>query len=384
MEAVVRLRGNQTPTQVKAYWLIPKGLVKLQYEEVSNTDFSSAAKRKRVLENALDNISSAHSSKTELSQKSVQPTEDEKQQFCRTLLNHNSKAVMLAAWKPFNSTFIPSSISLAKDLPEPLSTLRNDTLFGKSCEEIKEAAKRIKLTITQEEALVLETATRAQSKSQLWFKHRAGRITSSNMKRVCGAKIDNPSLSLIKEICYPNIKKFSTVAVQWGLKHENTARNLYTKHQVARHENFTVSTCGFHVSLDFPHIGASPDGMVECNCCGTGCIEIKCPYKLLKGGIMAHPCLTKDATHRPHLSHNHPFFYQVQTHLLVTQTSYCDFVLWVPGDLYIERITPDREVQNIIVNKAHSFFHSIILLELLCCFHSQRKGAEQENKENDK
>lgn len=38
---------------------------------------------------------------------------------------------------------------------------------------------------------------------------------------------------------------------------------------------------------------------------------------------------------------------------------HCDFVLWVPGDLYIERITPD-EVQNITVIKGHSFFHSVI------------------------
>ena len=120
-----------------------------------------------------------------------------------------------------------------------------------------------------------------------------------------------------------------------------------------------------------------------CNCCGTGCVKIKCPYNQLKGGIMAHPCLIKDANFGPHLHHNHPFFYQIQTHLLVTKTLYCDFVLWVPGDLYTERITPDREVQNIIVKKRTFIFHSVILLELLCCYHYQQKCTEQKNKEND-
>jgi len=28
----------------------------------------------------------------------------------------------------------------------------------------------------------------------------------------------------------------------------------------------------------YPFEGASPDGMVTCICCGTGVIEIKCPY----------------------------------------------------------------------------------------------------------
>ena len=35
---------------------------------------------------------------------------------------------------------------------------------------------------------------------------------------------------------------------------------------------------GFYVNLSFPHLGASPEGIVSCACCGEGLLEIKCPY----------------------------------------------------------------------------------------------------------
>ena len=29
---------------------------------------------------------------------------------------------------------------------------------------------------------------------------------------------------------------------------------------------------------EYPHIGASPDLIVECDCCGPSLVEIKCPF----------------------------------------------------------------------------------------------------------
>ena len=36
---------------------------------------------------------------------------------------------------------------------------------------------------------------------------------------------------------------------------------------------------GPHVNPDFPHPGASPDGIIECDCCRDSLIMIKCPFK---------------------------------------------------------------------------------------------------------
>ena len=38
-----------------------------------------------------------------------------------------------------------------------------------------------------------------------------------------------------------------------------------------------VSDTGLYINPDVPHLGAPPDGLVTCDCCGEGCLEIKCP-----------------------------------------------------------------------------------------------------------
>ena len=38
------------------------------------------------------------------------------------------------------------------------------------------------------------------------------------------------------------------------------------------------SAAGLVISDKLPFIGASPDGLIECECCLPGCIEIKSPY----------------------------------------------------------------------------------------------------------
>jgi len=39
-----------------------------------------------------------------------------------------------------------------------------------------------------------------------------------------------------------------------------------------------VSNSVLVINPQWPFIGACPDGIVECNCCGKGVLEIKCPY----------------------------------------------------------------------------------------------------------
>ena len=33
------------------------------------------------------------------------------------------------------------------------------------------------------------------------------------------------------------------------------------------------------MSTEYPFLGASPNALVECSCCGEGVLEIKCPFK---------------------------------------------------------------------------------------------------------
>ena len=44
------------------------------------------------------------------------------------------------------------------------------------------------------------------------------------------------------------------------------------------HSSFLVVDAGLFLSSTYPYLGASPDGIVSCSCCGGGCLESKCPY----------------------------------------------------------------------------------------------------------
>lgn len=44
------------------------------------------------------------------------------------------------------------------------------------------------------------------------------------------------------------------------------------------HGNFNCDLSGFVITREIQYIGALPDGFVQCDCCGKGCKEIKCPF----------------------------------------------------------------------------------------------------------
>ena len=64
----------------------------------------------------------------------------------------------------------------------------------------------------------------------------------------------------------------------------------------------------------FPHLGATPDGIVSCECCGKGLIEIKCPFSYKD----QHPCeitdpkfyMKCDEAGKLHLSHDHDYYFR--------------------------------------------------------------------------
>ena len=62
-------------------------------------------------------------------------------------------------------------------------------------------------------------------------------------------------------------------ALDWSKKKEDSARKEYLKKAEEMHVSFNCQSAG----LQYPHLGATPDGVIECECCGAGIIEIKCP-----------------------------------------------------------------------------------------------------------
>ena len=141
---------------------------------------------------------------------------------------------------------------------------------------------------------------------------------------------------------------FHSAATQWGCDHEDTARQQYVKLMSDTHDNFVLSDSGLILHPDMPFFGATPDGIVSCDCCGDGIVEIKCPFckrnaKLVDAADDGKFCLTRTTDGALELKHTHPYYYQVQMQIFVSQTDYCDFVVWTEDDIHLERIEPNEE-----------------------------------------
>ena len=88
----------------------------------------------------------------------------------------------------------------------------------------------------------------------------------------------------------------------------------------------TVALMSVHVQA---FLGASPDALIECNCCGQGCVEVKCSLCAQERSLeeaadaVASFCLDVLPTGK----RNHPYYFQVQLQMFASKRGYCDFVV---------------------------------------------------------
>ena len=231
---------------------------------------------------------------------------------------------------PLSDRYIPAVSK--PNFPWPLQDLYDKRNLQLGYLELLSVCENVTVVLTEEMAEAVEQDTRSQSSSTLWFTYRAGRITASRMKSVCSTNVANPAQSLVKVIAYPEAFKFTTKATMWGCKHEKLAREFYCNNAVKSHVNFSVEDVGLMLNPKWPYIGASPDGMVNCDCCGKGVLERKCPYCHKNEGIIEASndkkfCVSQREDGSYYLDHGHAYYYQVQTQIFVSKVHYCDFVV---------------------------------------------------------
>ena len=114
-------------------------------------------------------------------------------------------------------------------------------------------------------------------------------------------------------------------------------------------------------------MGATPDGMIHCDCCGDGVGEmpILCTRMCQPEGMCDSRFCLEDSNGKLQLKHSHAYYYQVQTQLLVSNREFADFVVWSEHDVHIERIEPDVELWELLKSKSRAFFYRAILPELV-------------------
>ena len=273
---------------------------------------------------------------------------------------------------------------IVRKLPMPLTDLMDekyvdmsDTDLAVVCADMFPGA----IKITEDEAEYLEESTKLQSQCLLWFKYRTGRITASKFAAVSRANLVNPPMSLVKQILNTTSFDSSRVpALHWGITNEPRACNAYLEKSSNEHDGLSFEPAGLFINTTFPHLGASPDGLVSCRCCGNGLIEIKCPYKhrdkhptaVIDNSFCLQPCHNGDII----LSRSHPYYIQIQGQLAVCKREYCDFVCWTSVGMHVERITRDQTCFDGIKPTLDILFFRDILLPQLKGTDTQQKNLK--------
>lgn len=275
------------------------------------------------------------------------------------------------------------------DLPVPLTEA-----YAKFCDsDAEESMIRVKaeevfceMAISREEAEAVERATRLQNDSSDWKNQRRGRITASSFHDILVKKDSTAPDKLIGRLLEynQNTDLGNIPAINWGRVNEANARQDYKERKQATHTNFTCTMSGLIINPSYPHLGASPDGLIDCSCCGEGLLEIKCPYSVRSD----HP---KDVIGKPGffmktggLSRTHRYYTQVQGQLAISNRNYCDFVVWTPKGLILERIYHNPNFWEKLVLKLTSFFIESLLPEIMTHNLKNKLLEESRDEELDK
>jgi len=97
---------------------------------------------------------------------------------------------------------------MKENLPIVLTELRDENAIQLNCSELLKQCQNTEISVTAEQANAVENATREQSNSKLWYRFRAGRITTSKMKTVCCTDPTLPAQSLSKVFVIQKVINF--------------------------------------------------------------------------------------------------------------------------------------------------------------------------------
>ena len=114
-------------------------------------------------------------------------------------------------------------------VPKPLTDLYNPEYLELLYPQLLDQCESVfhNYFFTADMATNIEKHTRGQSHSKLWFQQCAGQVTASKLKAAVCTDASQPSMSLIKSVCYPESNCFKSTATSWGCEHEKTALEAY-------------------------------------------------------------------------------------------------------------------------------------------------------------
>lgn len=135
--------------------------------------------------------------------------------FFTTLVDSSHRSAVASTDPAFRDLYVPSLRRCkGADLRRFYSHSAQKLNHHERLEECHEISDR--LEVNDEAVCSIESRTRGQHMTTQWFMYRAGRATASTLYDICHTRVDVPSMSLIKEICYPHENKVSSPAIKHG------------------------------------------------------------------------------------------------------------------------------------------------------------------------
>ena len=178
---------------------------------------------------------------------------------------------------------------------------------------------------------------------------------------------------------------FHSFTNRYGLKNEPIAAKVIEKHikDTNLHTNFSLKPVGFVIATSTPYVGASPDRLTECDCCGRCVLEIKCPSTLQGKDIDERVKVDKSfflqihpETKEIYLVKNHDYYFQFQLQLYVTESRKGIFGVYNgAGEIKLVHIERDEDLISTMVAKSKLFFLTFLLPELVSKRYSSVKNA---------
>lgn len=260
----------------------------------------------------------------------------------------------------------PDDLSHLAEPPPPPQTVSQ--MLNNYCSDESDVLEWLRESTSQKDVELIENLTFGQSENEDWFHYRQGRITASAFHEVLHAKPSNID-KLAEKLVSPH-QEIHAAPLQHGKMYEPVARQLYRNKYRKLHIASKITECGLVVNSQCPELGASPDGLVKCKCCGEGLLEIKCSYKYrfvtpkeVCSDVKYHCVIDSEGQFK--LKPQSPWYCQIQGQLGVCNRKWCDFVLFTLKGIEQDRIYFDAEYWNVMKEKLSDIFGSYVAPKLI-------------------
>ena len=132
------------------------------------------------------------------------------------------------------------------------------------------------------------------------------------------------------------------LALKYGRNMEDIAKERYIKYFEKEHNDTSYQECGICIHGAKQYLGASPDLLLECSCCGKGVLEVKCPYSI--SNEMPTPENLSYLAHNNEqtiLKEKHAYYAQVQGQMAITKRDWCHFLVYTQMGQHLQTIPFD-------------------------------------------